>query len=411
MAPSNEGRKSVWVRSRARYAVVPADALRDDALSRMEKLVLAVLCCYQNTEGRMWPFQSTLAAALQVDTRTVKRCIKGLANAGWITRHYNRSSHQIIYEVLWEKALNNAAATSEIVSEQGTPESLAPPKQGTPESPATVESTGHQSPLPTNQGTRVSQAGDTGAPHNITSYQDQPGQTTRPATPLRASLGDPSGTSGNPPKTVEEDPEKGMDEELPRAQSAPLSDGSLPPGTPPGVVKAITAIRANNERFVAETNRRPKVVTTPSGKGRVAVAEMELGVDAAVAAYQVAYAKAFGAEQVLGKSGRAQIRSLVKDYGLEMAKNMLVFVVEKWNTLAPRWRATGFPEPKIVLFRAKSLGTEMASGLHGYWKPVPSRDEREARAQESRQRMYDDKDSPKKSGWDGWMNAGKNVGA
>jgi len=128
--------------------------------------------------------------------------------------------------------------------------------------------------------------------------------------------------------------------------------------------------------------------------------------------YRLRFGSRLGGEQTLGKSGRAQIRSLVKDYGLDTAKNMLVFVVEKWNTLAPRWRATGFPEPRIVLFRAKSLGTEMTSGAHGVWKPVPSRDEREARAQESRQRMYDDKDpSKKKSGWEGWMNAGKSAGA
>lgn len=411
MAPANEGRKSVWVRSRARYAVVPADALRDDALSRMEKLVLAVLCCYQNTEGRMWPFQSTLAEALQVDTRTVKRCIKGLANAGWITRHYNRSSHQIIYEVLWEKALNNTGAgASETVSEQGTPESLAPPEQGTPESPTPSGSRGHQSPLLPNQGTQVSQAGDTGAPHNITSDQDQPGQTTRPATPLRASLGDPSGTSGNPPTPPRSSLGSGGTGEVPRVPSAPLSDGS--PDIPPKQREALDRIQEEKEQTRKQFKNRQQSAPPPSGKGRVAVAETERQVDAAVAAYQVAYAKAFGAEQVLGRSGRAQIRLLVKDYGLDIAKNMLVFVVEKWSTLSPRWRVTGFPEPRIVLFRAKSLGTEMTSGAHGVWKPVPSRDEREARAQESRQRMYDDKDpSKKKSGWDAWMNAGKSAGA
>lgn len=68
----------------SRFAIVPTEVLRHPALTAQDKLVLAVLTSYADTEGYCWPSVGALATDCGLSERTVRYAIGHLHELGVI---------------------------------------------------------------------------------------------------------------------------------------------------------------------------------------------------------------------------------------------------------------------------------------------------------------------------------------
>lgn len=100
---------TIWIRNRQRFAIVPQAAIEDERINDRDFRTLAVLCRYQDGEGRAWPGAARFTVIGSEDT--FRRALKSLKKAGLLTAEYDRAKHRIIYEINWTDPADLRGAT------------------------------------------------------------------------------------------------------------------------------------------------------------------------------------------------------------------------------------------------------------------------------------------------------------
>lgn len=83
----------------APFIIMPADLIRDPAISPTAKTVYGVLMSYANQSEECWPSQALIAAAVGLTERRVRPYISELERAGWLTVK-RRARQSAVYTLL-----------------------------------------------------------------------------------------------------------------------------------------------------------------------------------------------------------------------------------------------------------------------------------------------------------------------
>ena len=109
--------------SQSRFAIVPVEAITDDALTATQLRVLLVIGSYLSRDNSAFPKQKTIADALGIARETVNRAVKVLVERKYIAvTHRTRDDggqRENLYHVLLDPC--DAGITPPVTSEDHTP--------------------------------------------------------------------------------------------------------------------------------------------------------------------------------------------------------------------------------------------------------------------------------------------------
>lgn len=383
---TNKNQRSIWVRSGARYAVVPREALISPTITAMEKLTLCCLCLFQNTEGQLWPLQKKLAEMLGCTSRTVKASIKGLSQKGWLKREYDRPKHRMVYDIQWE---NNSSSTAGSGAEkqvnvaspaQGGQVNVASPGRGSPLHFDTINKTIEQ-----NQSRRTEPEGVRFA-HASEGFQIQPGELPKD---------EPQTQGRGPGQGLEVEQQDGF-----RTTKSPDAadhearlDGLRDTGA-----SAITKSRAARDEQLRRATERKSAIVEVFGKSALNGRKPSPDVEELGICYSAEFKAMVGAApaELSGKE-RGQLGNLSKRLGVAASCEVIKATFSNWPKLSRQWRQAGVPKVGTILLHVDDVWAFVKSGGKTFgFTPTETRDEKERRLQDRRDASYSEVPT---SGW------------